>query len=278
MNHPLHVQAICFAKDYLKSEKSLLSVLMEMQEEKIFALFDCTGIFNYCMKYLNFSESQANYLASVAKKSKEVPELKEAIDSGKLTISKARRITKVIDKTNQEEWITKAAILPQKELDREVAAVNPSVVQERVKPVDYSRYEVKLGISLELKKKLDRVLDLESRKQKKAVNLEQGLEALLDNYLEKNDPVEKAKRTFLRKVEGKKTSEAGKRRLPSAIKHQVNLRDEGKCTEPGCDNSRWTEIHHIKPLSQGGSNAITNLKTLCSAHHRIQHQAQMPLD
>jgi len=271
MNHPLHIQAVQFAKDYLRSEKALLSVLMQMQEKKVFRLFKCTGIFSYCMKVLGFSESQATYFGSVARVSKEVPELKAAIDSGVLSISKARRIVKVIDKTNQKEWINKAATLPQKVLDREVAAVNPSVVQERVKPVDYSRYEVKLGISLELKKKLDRVLDLESRKQKRAINLEQALEALLDNYLDKKKKIKKAKRTVLRTVKTK-PSEAGKRRLPSAIKHQVNLRDEGKCQEPGCENSRWTEIHHIKPLSEGGSNALANLKTLCSAHHRIEHQ------
>jgi 5-methylcytosine-specific restriction endonuclease McrA len=271
MNHPLHTQAVSYAKDYLRTEKALLTVLMEMDKKKVFYLFQCTGIFNYCMKFLGFSESQASYFASVARKSKEVPELKAAIDNGLLTISKARRITKVIDKTNQEEWITKAATLPQRELDREVAAVNPSVVQERVKPVDYSRFELKLGMSLALKKKLDRVLDLESRKQKKAVNLEQALEVVLDNYLKKHDPVEKAKRTFLRK-EASRPCEKGQRRLPSAIKHHVNLRDEGKCTEPGCANTRFTEIHHIKPLSEGGSNALTNLKILCSQHHRMQHR------
>jgi hypothetical protein len=65
--------------------------------------------------------------------------------------------------------------------------------------------------------------------------------------------------------------------IPAAIRHAVNLRDGGQCThmhaELGrCLNRRWTEAHHLKPVSLGGAHATENLTTLCSAHHRDLHQ------
>ena len=38
-----------------------------------------------------------------------------------------------------------------------------------------------------------------------------------------------------------------------------------------CENRRWLDVHHVVPRAAGGSNAPENLITLCSAHHRIEH-------
>lgn len=93
LSYTLHEKALSFAKEYLKSEKELLSVLMQMDEKKVFWELKYTGVFNYCLKALLFSESQASYFASIVRKSREVPELKEAIDRGEISISKAKRET-----------------------------------------------------------------------------------------------------------------------------------------------------------------------------------------
>jgi hypothetical protein len=65
--------------------------------------------------------------------------------------------------------------------------------------------------------------------------------------------------------------------LPAAIRHGVVLRDRNQCTyesESGrrCESKRWLDIHHIVQVAQGGSNDIANLRTLCSAHHRMIHK------
>ena len=104
----LHNSAIELAKAYKKTENDLLTVLMEMDEKRVFLSLGFTGIFNYCFQALKLSEAQSSYFASVARKSKEVPQLKEAIDRGKLSLSQARRITSVITQATQEEWIAKS--------------------------------------------------------------------------------------------------------------------------------------------------------------------------
>ena len=65
--------------------------------------------------------------------------------------------------------------------------------------------------------------------------------------------------------------------IPAAVLHQVNLRDQKKCcfkTEKGniCGQARFTHIHHIKAVSEGGENLLENLITLCSTHHRWVHE------
>jgi hypothetical protein len=65
--------------------------------------------------------------------------------------------------------------------------------------------------------------------------------------------------------------------IPSAIKHQVHLRDQGRCAHQDphgkrCNSSRWIEIHHKRPVSQGGTHDLNNLITLCSTHHDYWHE------
>lgn len=266
------------ANNYLFTEKELLSVLIEMEKRKGFQDLGFTGIFNYCRHALTLSESQASYFSQIARKSKEVPALKSAIDEGKISVSQARRIVPVITAQTQQVWIERAQTLKQRDLERKVSEVNPRAVQERIKPVGFERHLLQLGMSESCRKKWDRALSLVSKKKGKVASLEETQEALLDCFLAKQDPIEKAKRAVLRKVTP--TSKAPKRtcgRVPlqASLNHQVNLRDEGNCRVQGCANSKFTEIHHIKPVSQGGTNALENLITLCTSHHRLEHHRQI---
>ena len=66
--------------------------------------------------------------------------------------------------------------------------------------------------------------------------------------------------------------------IPMAILHQVNLRDQRRCMHVNdagkrCDQSRWIEIHHKKPVSEGGEHTLENLITLCSTHHHWVHSS-----
>src|SRR5262249_31513841 len=65
--------------------------------------------------------------------------------------------------------------------------------------------------------------------------------------------------------------------IPKATEHQVRLRDQNQCQarKPGagtCGEKRWVDLHHILPVSQGGTNAPENLITLCRAHHQEHHR------
>jgi hypothetical protein len=58
--------------------------------------------------------------------------------------------------------------------------------------------------------------------------------------------------------------------------HATLQRDGWQCAAPGCSSRRGLEVHHIVPRAQGGSSEPSNLITLCSLHHRqIVHRGYM---
>ena len=63
-----------------------------------------------------------------------------------------------------------------------------------------------------------------------------------------------------------------------AIRRAVLARDDG-CTVDGCDSTYRLEIHHIVPVSGGGTHAPENLTTLCWWHHHVAvHRRGMRID
>ncbi len=68
------------------------------------------------------------------------------------------------------------------------------------------------------------------------------------------------------------TNERNTTSIPPATRRKVLARDRHQCQRPGCDHTRYLEVHHKAPRTQGGSNEQTNLTTLCSACHQLLHE------
>jgi 5-methylcytosine-specific restriction endonuclease McrA len=280
----IHQKAVQAAQRFKKAEADLISVLQEVESSKTFFKLGYTSLFQYVVQSLQLSESVAANFITVSRKAKEFPALQNAIDEGKLTVSKARKVTAVLTPENQKEWVDKAIELPQKKLEEQVAVVAPETkVQNGVKPVAENLSQLKVGISKQLEEKLKRVQDLESQRTRRAVKLSETLEALVDLYLEKKDPVKKADRALKRDADAcvarhaNQADQSDTGPIPAKTKHQATFRDGGQCTHTDgrkrCENRRWLDVHHIIPRSHGGTNTLENLRTLCSAHHRMEHKA-----
>jgi hypothetical protein len=61
------------------------------------------------------------------------------------------------------------------------------------------------------------------------------------------------------------------RTAPAYIRRILQSRDGG-CRFPGCANTRFVDVHHIRWWTRGGSTDLTNLALLCRAHHRLVHK------
>jgi hypothetical protein len=66
-----------------------------------------------------------------------------------------------------------------------------------------------------------------------------------------------------------------KQTIPPALRRRVMRRDGGRCQVPGCRHAVFTDVHHLRPRSEGGANTLENLVTLCSAHHRAIHRGEL---
>ncbi len=296
--HPLDQQTAQIIQRYRSEEKMLISILQEIEAQFVFRELGYSSMYQYCVERHKFSESRAYELIYVSRKCTEVPQLKVAIETGAVSVSAAKRIGCVVTQENAELWITEAATLKQKDLERAVATVNPkAAVKEMVRPVAADRSMLVVGISQELEKKLARVRELVAQSSAKPCDLERALEQMAALFLEKKDPVQRAERFTQKKLMTESganqhvSSKVGRPTqkivpavarqtrspIPTAIRHQVMLRDRGECqgktalgTRCGC--RQWTDIHHIRRVSCGGTNDLGNLLTLCRSHHREVHR------
>ena len=168
----LDASAKRLAKTLLLTEGELLTVLMEMSRLKVFAELNYSGVFDYCLRVLNFSREQSYYFKKVAEVSREVPELKAAIVQGELSISEARRIAPILTPANQAQWIEKAKTLIQTELEKAVNIVNPRAhPKERVKPIALNLSELRVVIDDETDQALCKLKEILSQKLGKPATL-----------------------------------------------------------------------------------------------------------
>jgi hypothetical protein len=56
--------------------------------------------------------------------------------------------------------------------------------------------------------------------------------------------------------------------VPTPRAHRVFARDGWRCTVPGCTSQQNLHAHHVLFRSAGGNDGLTNLTTLCAAHHQ----------
>ena len=283
--HPLHKKAIELGKTYLSCEPMLLETIMEMAEENLFVKLGFMGPWDFLIKEIHLSESQASYFHRVAQRARGIPELKEAVVSGKLSLSQARRIVGVINPDNASEWIEAAQTLKQKALERKVSEESPRRgVREAIVSISLELSKLTVVMTVEEEEKLERARDLVSQSLQKPASYQQTLGAAVNLYLEKKDPVAKAERASLRTSKGhddvpSRVSAGYQARtpIPAPIRHTIWMRDQGQCCftdKEGvrCPQKRWIDLHHIKPVATAGDNTVDNLVTLCRSHHRFQHE------
>src|SRR5512138_1149100 len=61
------------------------------------------------------------------------------------------------------------------------------------------------------------------------------------------------------------------------VRRQVLARDHHRCAVPGCRHARFIEIHHVQFQSHGGQHEISNLASLCTAHHTLLHMNKLAI-
>jgi hypothetical protein len=284
----IHKRFMNFRERFRESEIEFLSLIQEAERTRLHRSLGCSSVFKYAVDILAFSESVAYTYISVARKALEFPEL---IDSG-LSVSKASRIVSTLTKENSAELIKFALNNSSQMIDREVARINPRSGRERIKPLSDEFFEIKVRVSKDFPDLVERVQALQAQRRK-AAGLGAALEAGLREYLRRYDPVQKAERAWKRREKADQAQEERlesdvsqvdklclnrvRKPLSAARKHEVFARDQGRCTHTDargrrCGSDRWVDIHHIRPISQGGGNELDNLTTVCSFHHDLIHE------
>ncbi len=114
--HALHERAVRAANSYLNSEKDLIEVLGLIDQKRAYRDFGCKSLFDYATRKLFLTESTAYTLIMLARKSLEIPVLREKIKNQEIFITNARLIAPVLKPDNQKEWLAKAESFSKREL------------------------------------------------------------------------------------------------------------------------------------------------------------------
>lgn len=284
----IHNMCKASVQNLKRAESEVIKSLQQVDKFKVYRHLGHNSLFQYALA-LNLSESQAYNYIVVARKSIECPALQKAIENKEITISKARTITSVMNSRTQHQWIELARTKSKRELEREVVKLSPRAVnKESARFINDHMLELQIPVSEDIFKKLERVKDLLSQKCQRPVNFEEMLDLLSDEFLKRNDPILKAKSKLATKtrkpvpgqpsIQGQnKKLQIKRRTIPQQTLDAIHLRDKGQCQFRRkdsliCGQSRWIEIHHIRPVSLGGSNELNNLITLCEGHHKVVHE------
>ena len=284
-SHPLFEEAKVLVARIKSDEARLMEIFRLLQDGNIYKFLGFESVRELAIRGLGMSESQAGTLIFVSRKCEEFPALQSAIETGKLNVTKARKIAAVLEPATCDDWIGKAETLSQRDLERELVKSHPEIlIREDIKSVCKDRSELRCGISSEFEKDLERARNLKSRNQKAYASIEETLHAALKIYLEKCDPVRRAERITAKKpakssgvgnVSKHSRERKNSRVIPAAARHQVDLRDRRQCQDMSsgrkCCSERFTDIHHVVPISDGGDHSLGNLITLCRFHHDMRH-------
>jgi hypothetical protein len=192
--------------------------------------------------------------------------LRKALETQKLSANKAARIASALNLKNARELVAFAMTHRSRETDFEVARLNPkAATRDSAKPVADDLVTLKVSVPKRVYEQLRRAQSVVSQNTGESVGWDQTIEAVLMEYLKRQDPVEKAKRRLAsqRKVADQNNvvhenkegddlpvqSSAGKHRakrirLKARQKHAVHNRDQGRCTYVDangwqCTNDRW---------------------------------------
>jgi hypothetical protein len=65
--------------------------------------------------------------------------------------------------------------------------------------------------------------------------------------------------------------------IPPATRRHVLARDGRRCVVPGCRHSAFVDVHHLEGRADGGGHDVSNLVTLCGAHHRAVHRGALSI-
>ena len=125
----IYERALIRAKDYLSAEAAMLDSIMEIDRTKLYKRFGEEFLTPFCVKHFRISEEVAATFVRVARKSVIVPELKTAVETGQLDITKAKTIASVVTPDNVQMWTEKAASLSKAKLEYEVVKENPKSVK-----------------------------------------------------------------------------------------------------------------------------------------------------
>jgi hypothetical protein len=261
----LHNKLLKLVKLERRITSKILDLLQEIENKKAYVAWGYSNLFEYLVRGLGYSEALAYQRKTALKICNELPEVKEKLNNGSLSLTTVARAASVLrTKTTQE----KASLLlelenkPSREIDKILAREN--LTQTFLGPakryVNEQTIQLTLTFTEEEYQKLERLKALKSHQITETKDL---INLLVDRELEKYN-----------RTTTTPSRSTNPRQIKISLKNHLLQKAQYKCQYPGCEQTHFLQIDHKKSVHQGGSNHPTNLQVLCQAHNRFKYLKQ----
>jgi 5-methylcytosine-specific restriction endonuclease McrA len=258
----------------------LIEHLREVDRRLLHAELGYGSLFEFCTKELGLSEGSAQRRIQAMRLVRDVPEARESLESGRLTLSNAAKVQTVAQAArrlgapiDKREAVRQVERLSQRECEQKLFELAPHALPtERERIVSPTERELRLVITEELHMKLKRLKELLSHAMPEATTTEL-LDRLATDALSR---LERDKNVLVRtaEVRTKKLPSGVRVSLPAPLKRSVWARASGRCEYAAqgrrCSSRHRLEIDHCVPLARGGSNELSNLRVLCREHQLVE--------
>lgn len=285
--------------DERRLQTQILHYLLEVEERELY-LPAYQNLFDFVTLELGYSEPAANRRIQAMRLMREVPEVEEKLETGKISLSVAARAQSFIRQENKKRKEERKELISRneklelvqqlegtsaRECEKKLIAMAPetAIPREKTKPLTEDKTLIQFVADGQLMKKIEKLKNLLAHQNYEG-RYDKLFEKVVDMALEKLDPEQREMRRMkktptttsesdvIASPEGAKQS----RYIPQTIRDQVWVRDHGECqyrdpvTGRICGSKHGVQLDHIKPYSQGGDHSPQNLRLLCGSHNRYR--------
>ena len=278
-----------------------LEYIAELDRRKLF--YHYSSLRAFLIEEHGMEEWNAERKIRAARLLKRFPEITGKLQSGRLNLTLLELAMgcahreKLLD-PEISEILSLISGLSTRAAMREIASLYPQTAElpkDQIRPINSDYSEVRFAASHELLEKLDEIRGLLAHSHPEGLTMNELLDVLATEYRKRHHPEEKAKRS--KKVDSptaprvqsaevtspsiqkqsveRRGSHLKETRVATpAVLHQLTNRDGYQCsfidevTQKRCLSRYKLEVDHVQPWSTGGKTELSNLRYLCSQHHR----------
>jgi len=288
-----------FVLEENKLIKQILEYLEEVENRKLFLDRGFSSMFAFCTEFLGYTAQKAQVRIQAMRLGKVVPDVKNKIESGALSLTIAAKVQGHIMQENKIKREAKQGPITAAQAHSIIQSVENKSVQnseklllemfphhadkkpDMIKTVSSNTIRVEMNLTKETFESLRKLQALRVHAHR-----DRNFEAIISDLCklgEKKWDIEKkmesseaaqviesagANATLLRASAVKQG-----RYIPAALRRMIWIRDHGECqyrdlkTGRICRDRFGLQLDHIKPYALGGDHSEENLRLLCWRHN-----------
>lgn len=280
----------------------ILELLQEVARRNLHLRMGYGSLLRFCVEELGYSEAAAYRRISALRLSHDVPQIKQALQDGDLSLQVAAQAQTFFNQERKHNHKTytreqKSALVQQlqgksaREAEKILIAKSPDLPRpERSRQLTPSARQVTLTVTEQLDRKLKNLRYQFSHKNPNP-SLSELIEMMADKIQGDLNQKDLRLRKRLEKPATPAVGEAARhlrpptakgtnpRYISAAKRFHIRMRDGGVCsfrdplTGRQCGSRHQLEIDHLQPVAFGGDHDIDNLQLLCRLHNKMRAQA-----